>query len=69
MWKPHADSLIYLTNLFCRMQEQTNRLVAAAEQRGLTEKGALLNSAMRDAQAQLQSASNSLQSLETASST
>ena len=69
MWKPHADSLIYLTNLFCRLQEETDRLVAAAEQRGLTEKGALLSSAMRNAQAQLQSASNSLQSLETAIST
>ena len=65
LWKPHADSLMYLMNMYERLQGQTNELTAAAKQRGLTEKGDVLSTALAKLHSGLQSATQSLQSLET----
>src|SRR5207302_2193665 len=65
LWKPHADSLMYLMKLFERLQGQTHELIAAANQRGLMEKGSVLNTALEKLHSGLQSATHSLQSLDT----
>lgn len=67
-WKPHADSLMYLTNQFERQQGNTNDMIAAAKQRGLVEKIDALNSALAKLHSGLQSATLSLQSLDTSQS-
>jgi len=64
LWKPHADSLMYLIKLFERLQEQAAAAVAAAEERGLKEKAAVLKTALGNLQSELQNASRSLQTLE-----
>ncbi len=64
-WKPHADSLMYLMNQFERQQGKTNDMIAAAKQRGLVEKIDALNSALAKLHSGLQSATLSLQSLDT----
>jgi hypothetical protein len=56
---------MYLMNMYERLQGQTNELIAAAKQRGLTEKGDVLNTALVKLHSGLQSATQSLQSLET----
>jgi hypothetical protein len=66
LWKPHADSLMYLMKFFERLQEEANELVAAAGQRGLTEKANAVTTARNNLHAALQSATQSLQSLQTA---
>ncbi|HJX01252.1 MAG TPA: hypothetical protein VJ453_13860 [Terriglobales bacterium] len=64
LWKPHADSLMYLIKLFERLQDQAAAAVAAAEERGLKEKAAVLKTALGNLQSELQNASRSLQTLE-----
>ena len=63
--KPHADSLMYLMNSFKGLQEQANDLIAAARQRGLAEKAEAVMSSRNSLSAALQSAIQSLQSLQT----
>jgi hypothetical protein len=65
LWKPHADSLMYLMKFFERLQEEANELVAAAGQRGLTEKANAVTTARNNLHAALQSATESLQTLQT----
>lgn len=64
-WKPHADSLMYLMNQFERLQGKATDVIAAARQRGLMEKVEALNSALAKLHSGLQSATLSLQSLDT----
>jgi hypothetical protein len=67
LWKPHADSLMYLMSFFERLQEQTKEVIAAAEQRGLAEKAKGLTTALANLHAALESATQSLRSLEPSS--
>jgi hypothetical protein len=67
LWKPHADSLMYLMKFFERLEKEANELVAAAAQRGLTEKADAVTTARNALHAALQSAIQSLQSLQTTS--
>jgi len=67
-WKPHADSLMYLMNQFERLQGKANDMIAAAKQRGLVEKVDALNSSLAKLHSGLQSATLSLQSLDTSHS-
>ena len=64
LWKPHADSLMYLVNIFERLQDHSKELVAAAEQRGLKEKADVLNAALMTLHSELQLATRSLQTLD-----
>jgi vacuolar-type H+-ATPase subunit E/Vma4 len=57
---------MYLMKFFERLQEEANELVAAAGQRGLTEKANAVTTARNNLHAALQSATQSLQSLQTA---
>ena len=62
-WKPHADSILYLMKIFDALQDQTNELVAAAQQRGLKEKAEALSAALTKLHGELQLATQNLQTL------
>ncbi|HEY6937312.1 MAG TPA: hypothetical protein VI424_09185, partial [Terriglobales bacterium] len=46
LWVPHADALAYLVNAVPAMVEHAKTLVRVAEQRGLTDKSADMNSSI-----------------------
>jgi hypothetical protein len=66
LWKSHADSLMYLMKFFESLQKEANEVIAAAGQRGLMEKANAITTARNNLHAALQSATQSLQSLQTA---
>jgi hypothetical protein len=68
LWKTHADSLMYLMKIFERVQDQAKDLMAASQQRGLTEKAEVLNKALLKLHSELQLATSSLQTLDAAHS-
>jgi hypothetical protein len=61
LWKPHADALTFLISTAQNLQAQCGAILATAEQRGLTDKVAAMNSSLQKMRHQVQLAVKALQ--------
>jgi formate-dependent nitrite reductase cytochrome c552 subunit len=62
LWKPHADALTYLITAAGRVFALSTKLLAVAEQRGLTDKAKALNASLDKLKTQTSLVAKALQS-------
>ncbi|MGI9104590.1 MAG: hypothetical protein ACR2IF_19280 [Terriglobales bacterium] len=61
LWKPHADALTFLISSAQKLEEQSEAVLATAEQRGLADKASSLNGSLQKLRQQVQLAAKALQ--------